>query len=126
MHVVEHLQNPFHLVSEIERVLKPGGTVYIETPDPKTVDMKSPVGKGTEHVTVNFFDDKTHVQPVPVKDLFDGHPGLDQTESGASRNLLFASAFPVLRLLRPRTRGRYVAQIHWTGWSAFATATKRR
>jgi hypothetical protein len=87
--------------------------------------MKSPVGKGTEHVTVNFFDDKTHVQPVPVKDLFDGHQNLDQIESGASRNLLFASAFPFLRLLRPRTRGRYVAQIHWTGWSAFAIATKR-
>ncbi len=125
MHVVEHLQDPSYLVREIARVLKPGGTVYIETPDPKSVDMKSPVGKGTEHVTVNFFDDSTHVRPVPVKDLFNDHPEFDQTASGASRNWLLAAAFPVLMLLRPRTRKRYVAQIHWTGWSAFATAIKR-
>ncbi len=125
MHVVEHLEDPSHLVSEIARVLKSGGSVYIETPDPKSIDMKSPVGKGTEHVTVNFFDDSTHVRPVPVKDLFSDHPDLDQTASGASRNWLFAAAFPALMLFRPRTRGRYIAQIHWTGWSAFATAIKR-
>src|SRR5688500_401202 len=35
MHVVEHLQNPRHLISEAWRVLKPGGSLYIETPAPE-------------------------------------------------------------------------------------------
>jgi SAM-dependent methyltransferase len=121
MHVVEHLVKPSHLIGECARLLKPGGRVYIETPHPKTVNMKSPVGAGTEHVTVNFFDDSTHIRPVPVGELSKDalSAGLSVVSSGASRNLLFASSFPLLFLLRPRSRARYVAQIHFVGWSAF-------
>ena len=121
MHVVEHLVDPSHIISECARLLKPGGRVYIETPHPKTVNMKSPVGAGTEHVTVNFFDDSTHLRPVPAAELMRDaeSSGLRVVESGASRNLLFAASFPFLFLLRPRSRARYVAQIHFVGWSAF-------
>ena len=126
MHVVEHLVKPSHLIGECARLLKPGGRVYIETPHPKTVNMKSPVGAGTEHVTVNFFDDSTHVRPVPVTELSTDamSAGLSIVSSGASRNLLFASFFPFLFLLRPRSRVRYVAQIHFVGWSAFIVARR--
>src|SRR5687767_3183173 len=113
MHVVEHLRNPGHIIRESARLLKPGGRIYIETPHPKTVNMKSPVGAGTEHVTVNFYDDSTHVRPVSVNELagFASAAGLGMENSGASRNLLIAASFPFLFLFRPRTRGRYVAQI---------------
>ncbi len=127
MHVVEHLVDPSHIVRESARVLKPGGRLYIETPHPETVHMKSPVGPGTEHVTVNFFDDSTHVRPVPVSQLRDAASaaGLDVVSTGVSRNLLFAASFPFLFFLRPRTRARYVAQIHWVGWSAYLVAVRR-
>ncbi len=127
MHVVEHLVDPGHIVRESARLLKPGGRIYIETPHPKTVYMKSPVGPGTEHVTVNFFDDSTHVRPVPVSQLRDvaSSAGLEVVSSGVSRNLLFAAFFPFLFLLRPRTRARYVAQIHFVGWSSYIIAGRR-
>jgi SAM-dependent methyltransferase len=31
-HIIEHLDNPIGFMREIARILKPGGTVYIETP----------------------------------------------------------------------------------------------
>src|SRR5688500_1032990 len=127
MHVDEHLRNPGHIIRETSRLLKPGGRIYIETPHPKTVNMKSPVGAGTEHVTVNFYDDSTHVRPVSVNELagFASAAGLGLEKSGASRNLLIAASFPFLFLLRPRTRSRYVAQIHFVGWSAYIVAVRR-
>ena len=127
MHVVEHLVDPKHIVRESARLLKPGGRIYIETPHPKTVHMKSPIGRGTEHVTVNFYDDSTHVKPVPVAEMSAAASvaGLDVVDSGVSRNLVIAASFPFLFLLRPRTRARYIAQIHWVGWSAYIIASKR-
>ena len=127
MHVVEHLRAPGHIIRESARLLKPGGRIYIETPHPKTVHMKSPVGAGTEHVTVNFYDDSTHVRPVSVDELagFALAAGLGVENSGASRNFLIAASFPFLFLLRPHTRSRYVAQIHWVGWSAYLIAIRK-
>ena len=126
MHVVEHLRHPDRIFEEASRVLKPGGLIYVETPDPKSLTMRSPIGPGTEHVTVNFFDDATHIRPIPVGELkaHSTRCHLDVIRTGASRNLLFASAFPVLRIVKPHSRARYVAQLHWTGWSAFIIAQK--
>lgn len=126
MHVVEHLVNPGHILGEAARVLKPGGRIYIETPHPKSLDMKSAVGPGTEHVTVNFFDDSTHTQVVTVSQIVDeaSKVGLTVIDSGASRNWVFAASFPFLYVVRNKTRSRYVAQLHWTGWSAFAIAAR--
>lgn len=124
MHVVEHLNNPAHVISEATRVLKHGGQIYLETPHPKSLKMQSPQGEGTEHITVNFFDDGTHVKPVPLKELLEGNHSLSIVRSGVSRNLLIAAAYPVLLAFRKRTRARYVAQLHWTGWSTFAIATR--
>jgi hypothetical protein len=88
--------------------------------------MKSAEGAGTEHVTVNFYDDKTHVRPVPVSEMKDAaaRSGLSPVDSGISRNWLFAASFPLLFVLRNKSRGRYVAQLHWVGWSAFLVASR--
>ena len=127
MHVVEHLQAPAHLLGEIARVLRPGGKAYVETPHPDTAGMKSAWGDGTGTVTLNFFDDPTHVRPVPVSEIAGSASaaGLSLVESGVSRNLLFAAAYPVYRLLGSTSRSRFVAQIHWTGWSAYAILARR-
>ena len=126
MHVVEHLESPSGLITEAARLLRSGGRLYIETPHPKTVNLDSARGNGTEHVTVNFFDDKTHIRPVPSRELerYCADAGLSRIASGTSRNLIFAAAFPLLYLTRPRTRARYVAQLHFTGWSIYTEATR--
>ena len=56
-HVVEHL--PFHglqrLVKQALRVLKPGGVLIMETPNPENLVV----------ATRNFFLDPTHQRPIP-------------------------------------------------------------
>lgn len=56
-HIVEHL--PFHvlesLLIESNRVIKPGGLVIFETPNPENIKV----------ATNNFFLDPTHIRPIP-------------------------------------------------------------
>jgi SAM-dependent methyltransferase len=125
MHLVEHLRRFDLLVNEIARLLKPGGRVYFETPHPKTVELprlgKHPAGT----FTMNFFDDPTHVRPVPVSELAEqvrGN-GLEVVASGTSRNWIFAGMHPLFCLL-PASRKKFTARVHWIGWSAYLIAMK--
>jgi len=121
MHLVEHLHSCRNLLSEAARLLKPGGRLYFETPDPGTVHWPSAKGR----FTLNFYDDPTHVQPVPVRELMEGGAavGLRPVASGTSRNWLFAMAWPLL-FLAPASRARFTARVHWGGWSAYCLLTK--
>jgi len=125
MHVVEHLDEIGHLVAEVSRLLKPGGRVYFETPHPKTTAFPSLAGRTTVTFTLNFYDDPTHVRPVPTERL--GHlareAGLLVTSSGISRNWLFAASYPMLLLLPP-SRRKFTARVHWLGWSSYLVAMK--
>jgi SAM-dependent methyltransferase len=125
MHVVEHLQTMTNLWREIGRLLKPGGRVYIETPGPESVTTPSPPQPLRGKITLNFYDDPTHVRPVPIEALAHaaGAAGLTTQSTGRSRNWLFAGAYPALALLT-RTRNRYVAKLHWLGWSVYLIAEK--
>lgn len=126
MHVVEHLQEPSRLVSEAARLLKPGGRIYVETPHPKSLTTKSARGSARGKVTMNFFDDPTHVRPVPIDALSRDmrRAGLVPEASGVSRNLFFAATYPFYAAVGSTSRHRFVAQLHWTGWSAFITARR--
>ena len=121
MHVVEHLADLQNLLAEIARLLKPGGLVYFETPHPKTVHLPSAKGK----FTLNFFDDPTHIRVVTMAELAGplAGTGLQITRTGTSRNWLFAAAHP-LYWLRPESRKKYTARVHWIGWSAYLVARK--
>ena len=123
MHLVEHLNDLNMLLREIVRVLKPGGSVYFETPHPKTVLLPSVPGKAAGTFTMNFFDDATHVQPVPVGVLAQRlrSNGLEVTASGISRNLLFATLWPFYALMPP-SRKKFTSRVHWLGWSAYLIA----
>lgn len=125
MHVVEHLQTMTNLWTEVARLLKPGGRVYIETPGPQSVTTPSAPESLRGKITLNFYDDPTHIQPVPVTALMSAarHVGLTPRNTGRSRNWLFAGAYPLLSLL-PVTRKRYVAKLHWLGWSVYLVAEK--
>lgn len=126
MHVVEHLDDTSHLLSEVARLLKPGGRVYIETPHPKSLTTKSARGAGEGTVTMNFFDDPTHVRPVPIETLSQllRNAGLEPRVSGISRNLFFAAIYPFYAIAGSTTRKRFVAQLHWMGWSAYIIARR--
>ena len=54
--LIEHLQNPENLLSEVKRLLKSNGFFIIVTPD-WSFNMK------------HFFDDPTHVHPYTKKSL---------------------------------------------------------
>ncbi len=56
--VIEHLWSPEHFIKECQRVLKPGGTIIIMTPDWHSV----------KHV---FYDDYTHHHPYTAKSISD-------------------------------------------------------
>jgi hypothetical protein len=126
MHVVEHLQQPYHVIAESSRVLRPGGRTYVETPHPKSTTLESARGDGAGQVTVNFHDDRTHVKPVPVESLqgWMRENALAPIQFGTSRNLLFCAAFPLYLIVRSTSRRRYVAQLHFTGWSTYVIGEK--
>ena len=125
MHLVEHLDNLTILISEIARLLKPGGKVYFETPHPKTLTLPSLAGLSAGAFTLNFFDDLTHTKLVSTGALAQ-HARKNRLKilrSGTSRNWLFALAYPFYYFL-PASRQKFTAKIHWLGWSAYLIAQK--
>ncbi len=73
-HIVEHL--PFEvlqiLIQESLRVLKPGGLLFLETPNPENIKI----------ATANFYLDPTHIRPIPSQLLsfLPEHYGFDRTK----------------------------------------------
>lgn len=124
MHLIEHLHDSNNLWRECARVIKPGGRIYLETPGPLSLSASTVTGPAAGSVTMNFYDDPTHTAMVSVDAMRRdaGNAGLRVLECGKSRNLLFAAAYPLLSILRPHTRQRYVAKLHWMGWSHYLIA----
>ena len=125
MHLVEHVRDLRFLFREVKRLLAPGGEVYFETPHPKTVSLPSARDAVPGGFTLNFFDDSTHVKPVPVAELagLARAEGLEVVAGGISRNWVFAVAHLFYRF-RPASRQKYTAQVHWIGWSACLIARR--
>lgn len=125
MHLIEHLNDLTLLLREIARLLKPGGSVYFETPHPKTIALPSLRGDAAGTFTMNFFDDATHVRPISTETLAGQvrGAGLHVMEQGTSRNWLFAASYPFFALL-PASRKKFTARVHWIGWSACLIARR--
>ena len=96
MHLIEHLRTTTNLWREIARVLKPGGRVYVETPGEESVGTPSAPGGLRGKVTLNFFDDPTHLLPVPIETMIESarKNGLEPAKTGRSRNWIFAASYP--------------------------------
>lgn len=125
MHVVEHLQSTRNFWREVARLLNPTGICYVETPHPKSLEVISSDATRRTGVTLNFFDDSTHVRVVTSEMLERGaqEEGLVVLRAGISRNWFFAAAYPILALF-PVSRKQLVARLHWMGWSSYVIAQK--
>ena len=58
-HVIEHLPNPIAFFAEMVRVLKPGGTLFVEAPSNYSLLFSFPFAQ-ERGLILNFFDDPTH------------------------------------------------------------------
>jgi len=125
MHLVEHLPDIGNLLKNIARTLKPGGATYIETPHPKTACYPKSERNAGSQFTMNFYDDPTHIAPVPVAEVADTaqRHDLQARRSGTLRNILFVCAFPISFLFRD-ARKRFTAKAHWLGWSSYVILEK--
>jgi 2-polyprenyl-3-methyl-5-hydroxy-6-metoxy-1,4-benzoquinol methylase len=109
---IEHLENPFHLIRELSRLLAPGGEVVITTPNVMSTNARS------KFFSVGYlphFDDlacrwerqkqlgfQAHIMPVPLNWLMymADLNGLELTDLGANR---YAR--------RPKLKDRFVAKM---------------
>jgi SAM-dependent methyltransferase len=125
MHLIEHMKTATNLWREVARVLKPGGRVYVETPGVKSLHTASAPGELRGKVTLNFFDDPSHTLPVTPEMMAHAARdcGLQPAKAGKSRNWIFAASYPFFALL-PARRSKYVAKLHWLGWSVYLIAQK--
>lgn len=123
-HVLEHL-NSYNLIqSEIKRVLKRDGSVYIEVPSSRSLYFPS-LGffKGQKGPT-NFFDDYTHVKPFTRQSLylFGQKLGLREIKTGFARNWGLVLLSPILLPYSILKKDRQLlASIAWsiTGWCVY-------
>jgi SAM-dependent methyltransferase len=66
-HVLEHLDKPYELISRIAAKVKPGGTLYVETPSPRSLRLpRTHDGWLGVRGCLSFYDDETHRAPVDL------------------------------------------------------------
>ncbi|MCX8091367.1 MAG: methyltransferase domain-containing protein [Verrucomicrobiae bacterium] len=121
LHLVEHLHDLGAFMSEVSRLLRPGGAVFVETPHPRSLTLPSSGG----WFPLNFHDDATHVRLVSADELTREmiRAGLQPEPPRLSRNWLFAASFLGFVFL-PTSRQKLTARLHWVGWSACCVARK--
>jgi SAM-dependent methyltransferase len=124
MHLVEHVNSFDHFFQECFRLLKPGASLYIETPHPKTLHLSMPYTDQAGKFTYNFWDDLTHVQIMPIGKIASlaAPHGFSVTKLGSSRNWLFAFLFPFSFLLP--SRKKIISRVHFIGWSSYIILKK--
>ncbi len=70
-HVLEHLHAPVRIGREINRVMKIGARIYLETPNWTSALAPSFGFRREQHNPFNFYDDPSHVRPWSLHGLFE-------------------------------------------------------
>jgi SAM-dependent methyltransferase len=129
-HVLEHLLNPLHVISEISRVLNKGGMIYVEVPSLISLFVPSFSFLISEGATLNFFDDYTHQKPYTKKAVQDFLKACscDVVRVRSVRNPLKFLASPILFLVGLFTWNRRLVSIaiwEMTGWANYGIGRKK-
>lgn len=135
-HVLEHLVYPMNTVSELGRVLKKGGQVYIEGPStralflPSLSFVKSAGPRKAIGDDLNFYDNFTHVRPLSKRSLhmFLELAGCEANRLGYVRNpfkTVMAPFMVLSGLVSLRRRWICVGMWELAGWSVYAVGTKK-
>jgi 2-polyprenyl-3-methyl-5-hydroxy-6-metoxy-1,4-benzoquinol methylase len=101
-HVLEHLNDPLATLKVLLEKLKPGGYIFIEYPSQKSAKIisseKLPLVKGT----LNFYDDKTHVNLVDTTKVVAllEESGLAIIKNKIRRNYFFMLLSPLILSVR--------------------------
>ena len=70
-HVIEHMRDPIEFFGEAVRVLKPGGTLYLEAPSERSMMLPGMWFAFDESRSLSFWDDPTHLgRPWPPQALY--------------------------------------------------------
>lgn len=125
IHVIEHVSSVDCLMREMNRQLKVGGRLYLESPNSRSLFVPSL----SNDKTWNFYDDPTHLRPYTTNALRNiclSH-GFRIQKSGIYRELKYAAIFPIapiISLILRDWRPVHYASIHLIGWSSFVLCEK--
>lgn len=125
IHTLEHILEPQNPMKEFYRLLKPGGKLYIETPNPRALYVPN---LDMNH-TWNFYDDPTHIRPYTsgaLSRLCYNH-SFNVLKSGIYRSWKYALALPIaplISLVLQDWRPMHYALIHAIGWSSYCLCQK--
>jgi len=129
-HIIEHLRDPITFFSELIRVTKPGGKVYIEAPSERSLLLPQMPFQHDKFFSLSFFDDPTHMsRPWPpqalyrLSMLFGCTPLIAKHLISWKHRLLF----PFVSLFALITRnGKLLERNVWqtVGWASFLLVQK--
>jgi len=125
IHVLEHVTCANNVMTELNRVLKPKGKLYLETPNPRSLFVPSL----SPNRTWNFYDDYTHVRPYTANALekIAEDYGFTVLQSGIYRTWKYALSLPLAPLISVVLRDwrpLHYAIIHAVGWSSYCLCEK--
>jgi ubiquinone/menaquinone biosynthesis C-methylase UbiE len=129
-HVLEHLTKARQLGPELNRVLRPGGSIYVEAPNWTSILIPSLAINRSQLNTLNFFDDHTHIKPWSKQGIYEYLTlccKLQVQRVGTVRNWLRIPLDPFLILVSTLFPNRgVVASALWnlTGWRIYGIAKK--
>jgi ubiquinone/menaquinone biosynthesis C-methylase UbiE len=129
-HVIEHLKDPLSLGSEINRVLKSGGKIYVEAPNWPSILVPSFGFHREQHNPFNFYDDPTHIKPWTKHGIYEflsDNCDLKVAKVGIVRNWI-RIPFDILIVIYGLISGnrRRIISSFWNiyGWCVFGIGKK--
>jgi len=129
-HVIEHLKDPLPLGSEINRVLKSGGKIYVEAPNWSSILVPSFGFHREQHNPFNFYDDPTHIKPWTKHGIYEflsDNCDLKVAKVGIVRNWI-RIPFDILIVIYGLISGnrRRIISSFWNiyGWCVFGIGKK--
>ncbi|WP_057832650.1 class I SAM-dependent methyltransferase [Colwellia sp. TT2012] len=106
-HLIEHLQKPSELITELVRVTKKGGVIYFEAPSQNSTNSLLPF---------SFWDDPSHIRPyspLSLKNLAEMH-GLTVVKFGIKRSFLSVMMLLPVLFINMFIKNKINTNVYWS------------